>query len=177
MTPNDVLRFWFEELTPEQQFKKDEAIDQTIKHRFFDLYTSASRGELFSWRENAEGRLAEIIVLDQFPRNMFRNNPLSFATDAMALTLAQECVLWRYDHEIPDEKAAFMYMPYMHSESRLIQAKAVQLFERLPKNLAYANAHRDIIEKFGRFPHRNAVLGRSSTPEELEFLKGPGSSF
>lgn len=177
MNSNDVLKFWFEELSPEQQFKKDESVDQTIRLRFFDLYESASRGELSSWRVTANGRLAEIIILDQFPRNMFRNNPRSFSTDSMALALAQECVLWRYDHEISDETAAFMYMPYMHSESRLIQNQSVKLFERLPKNLSFAIAHRDIVEKFGRFPHRNAVLGRTSTPEEIEFLKSPGSSF
>lgn len=175
----DVIRFWFEESAPEQWWKKDPAFDALIRERFGDVHRAAGRGELFAWRNVAAGRLAEVIVLDQFSRNMYRDTPLAFAFDGMALVLAQEAVARGADRELPSPQRAFLYMPYMHSESLLIHEQAVRLFDQpgLEKNLEYELKHRAIIERFGRYPHRNAILGRASTPEEQEFLAQPGSAF
>lgn len=177
--PNEVLKFWFEELKPEQQFKKDLALDRLIKERFGALLEQAARGELASWRETPEGRLAEIIVLDQFSRNIFRDDARSFAQDPMALALAQEAVRDPRHGLLPVNQRAFLYMPYMHSESLKIHDDSRRLFSQpgLENNLKFEEKHREILERFGRYPHRNAILGRVSTPEEIEFLKQPGSSF
>jgi uncharacterized protein (DUF924 family) len=174
-----VLHFWFEEARSQQHFSKDEAFDAEIRRRFGETHAAAVRGELFEWRRTPEGRLAEIIVLDQFSRNLFRDSPRAFAADGMALVLAQEAVRMTADQVLPQEQRLFMYMPYMHSESRAIHAVALTLFESLglEENLKYERAHKAIIDRFGRFPHRNSILGRESTPEELEFLRQPGSAF
>jgi len=173
-----VLHFWFEEISQEQWWRRDPLFDQTVRSRFAELHDAASRAELWTWRETAFGRFAEIIVLDQFSRNMYRDDARAFACDALALGLAQEAVRVGADLEIAPERRAFIYMPYMHSESRLIHATAVELFRaRAPGNLDYEMRHKAIIDQFGRFPHRNAVLDRASTPEELAFLAKPGSSF
>lgn len=178
MTANDVLRFWFEETSPEQWWRRDPAFDQTIRIRFGELHAAASRVELWTWRDTAPGRLAEIIVLDQFSRNLHRDDARAFACDPLALVLAQEAVRIGADLEIASERRAFVYMPYMHSESRLIHAVAVELFrQRAPGNLDYELRHKAIIDRFGRYPHRNAALSRASTPEEIAFLTQPGSSF
>ncbi len=176
---SSILDFWFRELQPADWWSKNEEVDHTISRRFSATLEAAARAELFEWRESAHGRLAEIIVLDQFSRQIHRDTPLAFACDGMALLLAQEAVRAGADKGLAADERAFMYMPYMHSESRLIQRIAVELFDQpgLEHNHAFAIAHRDIIERFGRYPHRNRTLGRSSTPEELEFLKQPGSSF
>lgn len=176
---DDVLRFWFTELTPEQWWSKDEQLDRLIKEKFLTLHERAARCELFAWRETARGRLAEIIVLDQFPRNMFRDSARAFATDALALVLAQEAVACKADAELKPDEKAFLYMPFMHSESLIIHEQAIALFRQpgLEKNLDFELKHKVIIEKFGRYPHRNEVLGRKSSPAELEFLQQPGSSF
>lgn len=177
MNPNTILDFWFNELTQEQWFKKDDAIDALIKQRFFDTYQQAAKGEFYSWRQTAEGRLAEIIILDQFPRNMFRGNAQSFATDPMALVLAQEAVAQNDNEKLQGAQKAFLLMPYMHSESKLIHQQAVKLFSApgLEHNLEFEHKHKDIIDRFGRYPHRNEILGRESTAEEIEFLKdNPG---
>lgn len=177
--PNIILKFWFEECTPEQWFKVDEKFDRLITERFSSLFAAASQGELYSWRETARGRLAEIIVLDQFSRNIFRNKPEAFAQDRMALVLAQELVHLGLDEKLTDTERAFAYMPYMHSESLAVHDIAVNLFNRpgLEENFRFEKAHRDIIQRFGRYPHRNKILGRESTQEEVDFLKTPGSSF
>jgi len=174
-----VLKFWFEEIDPSFWFKKDDDFDAEIRHRFLRLHTAISQGEGFHWRENIEGRLAEIIVLDQFSRNIFRDQPSSFAYDRMALALAQEAVATKLDPQLPADKRAFLYMPYMHSESLIIHDQAMKLFNQpgLEHSLEYEIRHRDIIERFGRYPHRNQILNRLSTPEELDFLKQPNSSF
>lgn len=179
MNEFEVLHFWFEELTPEQWFVKDSSLDARIRERFFTLHTRASRCELFTWRRSSEGRLAEIIVLDQFSRNMYRDNVLAFATDPLALALAQEAVNVGADQTLPPQRKAFMYLPFMHSESPLIHETAMKLFQAggLEDNLNFEIRHKKIIDRFGRFPHRNVVLGRPSTAEEIEFLKEPGSSF
>lgn len=179
MTAQDILHFWFKELTDEKRFAKDPVLDQQMRDRFLQTHHKATRGELSSWRVTAEGRLAEIIILDQFSRNMFRDETEAFAYDALALILAQEMVLLKLDTEIEISMRAFVYLPYMHSESALIHAEAHKLFQQpgLENNFKYEILHKNIIDRFGRFPHRNQVLGRKSTPEEIEFLKQPGSSF
>ena len=179
VTSEQVIDFWFEEIDSKSWFKKDDAFDQLLKDRFFETLQRASRAELYTWRESAEGRLAEIIVLDQFSRNLYRGSELAFASDPLALALAQEAVAQGCDRELSSEKRTFLYMPYMHSESLMIHDIAVELFTDLGRedNLKYEIMHKDIIERFGRYPHRNEVLGRVSTAEELEFLEQPGSSF
>jgi uncharacterized protein (DUF924 family) len=173
-----VLHFWFREISPEQWWRRDPVFDQMVRSRFGELHEAASRAELWTWRETAAGRFAEIIVLDQFSRNMYRDDARAFACDALALGLAQESVRVGADLEIAPEHRAFIYMPYMHSESRLIHATAVELFrERAPANLDYELRHKAIIDRFNRFPHRNGVLGRASSAEEVAFLAQPGSSF
>jgi uncharacterized protein (DUF924 family) len=173
-----VLHFWFEEISPAQWWRQDAAFDQLVTTRFGELHRAASRAELSGWRETPAGRLAEIIVLDQFSRNIYRADARAFASDVLALGLAQEAVRSGADLQIADERRAFMYMPYMHSESPLIHAAALPLFrERAPGNLEHELRHKAIIDRFGRYPHRNAVLGRTSTADELAFLSQPGSSF
>ena len=173
MSPDAVIKFWFEELTYEQWFTKSDKTDELIRIRFGELHKSAAQAELYSWRASTLGRLAEIIVLDQFSRNLYRNSPKAFETDPMSLTLAQELVAQKFDIELPIEKRAFAYMPYMHSESKIIHQEAVKLFslKGLEQNLDFEIQHKVIIDRFGRYPHRNKILGRDSTSEELEFLK------
>ena len=177
--PDDVLNFWFEELEPKQWWVKDEDLDRLIRERFSEIHARAASCELFGWRSEARGRLAEIIILDQFSRNMFRGKAQSFHHDALALALAQEAVTVGADKQLNQQERNFIYMPYMHSESLLIHDVAVELFRDngLDGSLQYEVRHRDIIERFGRYPHRNQVLGRKSTPEEIDFLKQPGSAF
>lgn len=175
----EVLRFWFEESAPAQWWKKDAAFDAAIAARFGRLHAAAARCECYAWRASPRGRLAEILVLDQFSRNLYRDHPASFATDPLALALAQEAVAGGADAALPVEQRRFVYMPYMHSESLAIHDVAVRLFDQpgLEDNLKFEHLHRDIIVRFGRYPHRNRVLGRRSTPEEEAFLRQPGSSF
>jgi len=173
----DILKFWFEEIDPSQWWKKDPDFDRLIIRRFSAIHTQAVRGELFGWRKDARGRLAEVIVLDQFSRNMFRESPQAFAYDSLALVLAQEAVSVGADQALNDAERSFLYMPYMHSESPAIHEVAVQLFQNLGKALEFELKHKAIIDRFGRYPHRNKILGRTSTAEEIEFLKQPGSGF
>ena len=175
----EVLKFWFDELEPKQWWIKDAALDRLITDRFAALHRQATRGELYSWRGQAQGRLAEIIILDQFSRNMYRGSCLSFACDAQALALAQEAVSVGADVLLTPMERNFLYMPYMHSESPVIHQVALELFSRngIEASYDYEIRHKEIIDKFGRYPHRNAVLGRKSTAAEIEFLKQPGSVF
>ena len=179
LIPDDVLSFWFEEITPKQWWAISDDLDREIESRFGDLHCAARHCELYSWRESAKGRLAEIIVLDQFSRNIYRDHPKAFACDSLALALAQTAVAANADHEQDINQRAFFYMPYMHSESRLIHEVAVALFNQpgMKANLQFELRHKEIIDRFGRYPHRNKILGRTSTPEEIDFLKSAGSSF
>ena len=179
MQPQPILNFWFTELTPKHHFAKDAVLDETIRTRFGATLEAAARCELFAWRATPEGRLAEVLVLDQFSRNVYRDTPRAFAQDALALALAQELVASGQDRSLPAAQRVFAYMPYMHSESALIHAQAVALFGQpgMENNLNFELRHKAIIDRFGRYPHRNALLGRESTPEELVFLSGPGSAF
>lgn len=176
---DEVLRFWFEEATPAQWWSKDLSFDAAIATRFAALHASVARCECHAWRATPEGRLAEIVVLDQFSRNLFRDAADAFATDPLALALAQEAVTAGADAKLPVAQRRFIYMPYMHSESLAIHDVAVRLFDQpgLEDNLRFEHLHRETIVRFGRYPHRNASLRRESTPEELAFLAQPGSSF
>lgn len=175
----DVNDFWFEQLQPAQWWKVDVQLDRQIAARFGLLHQQAERGELDSWRATAEGRLAEILLLDQFSRNIWRDTPRAFASDNMALVLAQEAVRQDADQALSVARRRFVYMPFMHSESLAIHQVAVRLFavEGLEDNLKFECKHKEVIERFGRYPHRNEVLGRPSSVEELAFLKQPGSRF
>lgn len=172
----DVLDFWFDPRHEKHWWKRSEAFDALLAERFGALHVAATRCELWDWRTSAEGRLAEIVVLDQFSRNLHRNSALAFAADPLALALAQTAVALGADRQVDARHRAFFHMPYMHSESRAIHEQALRLFTA-DGDPAYEIRHKAIIDRFGRFPHRNAVLGRESTPEEIEFLKTPGSSF
>jgi uncharacterized protein (DUF924 family) len=179
MQSQSILHFWFKELTDKQHFAKDPALDEAMRSRFGATLEAAARCELFAWRDTPEGRLAEILVLDQFSRNIFRDTPRAFAQDALALVLAQEMVAGGHDQQLTPAQRAFAYMPYMHSESLVVHEEAVRLFAQpgLESNVDFELRHKAIIERFGRYPHRNAILGRSSSAEELAFLSEPGSSF
>lgn len=179
MHPQAILDFWFVELTTQQHFAKDAVLDETIRTRFGATLEAAARCELFAWRATSEGRLAEIIVLDQFSRNVYRATTQAFAQDALALVLAQELVASGQDRGLPMAQRVFAYMPYMHSESALVHAQAVALFSQpgIEGNLDFELRHKAIIDRFGRYPHRNAILGRTSSAQELAFLAEPGASF
>lgn len=174
----DVIEFWFSELSERDWWKKDPALDRRIAQTFGAVHEAAVRSELFTWRVNAEGRLAEVLVLDQFSRNIHRDTPAAFAADPLALALAQEAVSRGSDRELEPKRRCFLLMPYMHSESRAVHVEGERLFRSVDKyHHEYELKHKAIIDRFDRYPHRNAILGRESTPEELEFLKEPGSSF
>lgn len=175
----NVLSFWFEEITEASWWVKDEAFDMLIKERFGELHRRATACELFGWRASAEGSLAEIIVLDQFSRNIYRDTPAAFTSDPLALSLAQRTIEKGFDQQLPVRQRNFLYLPYMHSESLIIHEQAVELYAAQgdQKTIDFEHKHKVIIEQFGRYPHRNSVLGRPSTPEEIEFLKHPGSGF
>ncbi len=177
ITPTTILSFWFEEIDSAMWWKKDDTFDQEIRSRFSVIHHHASAGALYSWRNTAEGRLAEIIVLDQFSRNMFRDSPRAFMQDPMAVALCQEGISSGDDLKIPQNQCAFFYMPLMHSEHPLIHELAVEQFSKLGSedHLKFELSHKKIIDRFGRYPHRNPILGRESTPEEQEFLNDPAS--
>lgn len=172
MTADAVLRFWFEEHGPEDWFAGGAAFDAECAERFGETHERAARAELWHWRGTLEGRLAEIILLDQFSRQLHRNSPRAFASDLMAVALAQEVVASGGDQELTEDQRAFLYLPFEHAESLVLQDESVRLFSDLgqPDYLDYAIGHRDVIARFGRFPMRNAALGRTSTPEELDYI-------
>ncbi|MCH9852596.1 MAG: DUF924 domain-containing protein [Alphaproteobacteria bacterium] len=167
-----IITFWFETLQPKDWFMQSDETDKKIE-AFASLHAQAKSGELAQWRDTAHGRLAEIIILDQFSRNLFRNTPNAFAYDGLALILAQTAIDAGADKELSKAERLFCYMPFMHSESKLIQQQSMELFTALQieNNLKFAQEHHDIIMRFGRYPHRNSILGRVSSAEELEFLK------
>lgn len=174
-----VLGFWFETLTPGQWFRRDDALDETIATRFGAALEAARNGELSHWRKSDRGRLAEVIVIDQFSRNVYRDDPRAFSHDPQALVLAQEAVRLGCDQRLSLTQRPFLYMPWMHSESLSVHQKAVRLFDQpgLERHLDVEHRHLAILERFGRYPHRNEALGRVSTDEERAFLTTPGSSF
>ncbi len=180
-SPEDILEFWFEETDKKNWFKASDAFDSEIRSRFetkaVNLASSLLMAEPHPWEANPEDWLALIIALDQFPRNMYRNTPGAFAWDDLALKVARRMVKDFQDLKIPQERRAFIYMPFMHSEDIVMQNKCVELCDaRLDdeSTLFHAKAHRKLIEQFGRFPHRNEILGRDSTSAEIAFLKDGG---
>ena len=172
----EILRFWFDETSPKQKFSKDAEFDALVRRRFEADYRAVMQDETAAWRETPRGRLAEILVLDQFSRNMFRGDPQSFAGDELALERARAAVAAGADQELPLAWRAFVYMPFMHSESPEVQAESLDLFTAYGNDtyLKYAGMHKDIIDRFGRFPHRNGVLGRRSSLEEQDYLEEHG---
>jgi uncharacterized protein (DUF924 family) len=183
---DEILDFWFaqgKEAEYAQRrrvwFRKDPSFDQAIRTRFRTDYEQAAAGKLNDWQESAQGCLALILLLDQFPRNMFRGEAQSFATDDQALKVAQYAIAQGFDQKLPPIRRMFIYLPFEHSENVEHQHQAVQWMQQLQIEdvTAYAIKHRAVIERFGRFPHRNKILGRLNTAEEEEFLQQPGSSF
>ncbi len=177
MNHEEVLTFWFSDKS--RWWKKDPAFDEEIRQRFLEVLTAITHDECEDWKTTAHGALAYVIVLDQFSRNMFRHSANMFANDERARSAANEAIENGFDRELNEDERSFLYMPFMHSEYLSDQERSVELFESLNalQSLDYAKQHRDIIRRFGRFPHRNALLGRRSSPEELTFLQQPGSSF
>lgn len=175
MDHHAVTDFWFAELRPAQWWGGEPGLDRAIAERFGALHARAVRCELYGWRMHPPGRLAEVLVLDQFSRNIYRGSAQAFAADPLALALAQEAVAANAAAALEPRQRAFLYMPYMHSESRAIHEVAVHLFSErgLESSLESELQHKAIIDRFGRYPRRNSILGRSSTEEEAEFLRNP----
>jgi uncharacterized protein (DUF924 family) len=175
----DVLDFWFADHAKPLWFEKDPAFDASIRERFAGLIEAGGAGALDDWLETPEGALALVLLLDQFPRNIHRGRPLAFAYDAKAREVAKAALARGHDRALPEDRRFFFYLPLEHSEDLADQERSVALFEALgdPQMIDYAVRHREIIARFGRFPHRNAILGRPATPEEEVFLEGPQSSF
>lgn len=179
---DDILRFWFDETEERFWFARNDDFDRTIRDRFGSTVAAAAEGRLDHWAATPRGALALVLLLDQFPRNLFRGSSRAFATDAAALATARAAIDRGLDLDpaLERRQRVFFYLPFMHSESLADQEACVRLMRERggsEVNIDFAERHRAIIERFGRFPHRNAVLGRQSTPEELAFLQQPGSSF
>lgn len=185
ITPQQVHDFWFVENGPGQWFEKDSDFDRAIRFRFAPAIAAAREGRLDPWIETAKTCLSLILLIDQFSRNVFRDSPLAWSGDWRALGCSREAVACGHDRDLDIDERKFLYMPMMHSEDLVDQERCVELFaemtdedaERAERSHEFAILHRDIVARFGRFPHRNAVLGRASTPEEIAFLKEPNSSF
>jgi uncharacterized protein (DUF924 family) len=175
--PDHVLAFW-RAAGVERWYKRDDTFDAGVRERFLGLWQQAIAGELSSWEETDDGALALVIVLDQFPRNMFRDDPKAYSSDALALDVANRAIARGADRNLDPELVEFLYLPFMHSEHLTDQLRCVELFRHTakPENLKYAEDHADIVRRFGRFPHRNRVLGRVTTPEEQAFLDQGGFS-
>lgn len=174
-----VLDFWFHQYNYADWFAVNPDFDQKIIQNFRELHNQAILGELASWRTTPQGALAEIIILDQFSRNMFRDDPRSYAYDLAALILSQQFIKHKFDQDVSDDYKHFAYLPFMHSESLDNQQQSFVLFRDLgkPQTLDYAHRHYDVIKKFGRFPHRNITLKRVSTPQELAYLQDHPNGF
>lgn len=177
----EILHFWFEETEPQLWFQKNETFDARVRDRFLTIYRLACDGLCDGWKQDAEGCLALCILLDQFPRNMFRDRPEAFATDGKALLVAKHAVAKGFDQMLPVIRRRFLYLPYEHSEDLQDQKKCLELFARIkkedPVGYEYALRHLQVIEQFGRFPHRNAILGRDNTPEEDAYMARPDAGF
>lgn len=175
----EVLDFWFKEHGPKDWFAKNPEFDAKIRSRFSALHAAAGRGELDDWAETATGALALIVILDQFSRNLYRDNAKAFALDARALRFAKRAVEKGFHKNLDQRERPFMFLPFEHSEDPRDQELSIEYYAELGDKslLEWAEKHKAIIDRFGRYPHRNAVLGRASTPEEMAFLAGPGSSF
>jgi uncharacterized protein (DUF924 family) len=179
ITPEHILAFWFSDDVRPKWWVKEDAFDDEMRERFGAALEAALSGAFDDWTERPEGALALVILLDQAPRNCYRGTPGAFSADDKALGIAKDAIARGYDLALPAEWRNFLYMPFQHSERLEDQERGVELFAAndVADGLKFMRAHRDIIARFGRFPHRNAILGRASTPEELDFLQQPGSSF
>ena len=177
--PSDVVSFWFADETKPNWFEGNDEFDAELEKRFGAAYEAARSGQLDAWAENPQSALALILLLDQIPRNIHRNTPEAFATDAQALALAKQAIERGFDTALTAEQRQFLYLPFMHSEQLAEQERGVELYSALgvAEPLDFMRRHRDIIARFGRFPHRNKILGRASSDEEEAFLKLPGSHF
>ncbi len=173
ITAEQIIDFWFSPRVQKLWFNSTLDFDREIYDNYNNTYELAFSGKLHAWSDSGLGSLALIIILDQFPLNMFRNLPKSFESESQALQVAKDALKRKKDSELSKEQKAFLYLPFMHSENLQDQDRAVELFAAagLVENLKFAKHHRDIVRKYGRFPHRNAILGRSSTPEEIEYLQ------
>lgn len=177
MSPEHVLTFWFDEHSSDDWYGGQSAFDDKVRDNFGEWVPRAEACELFHWRQSPQGRLAEIIILDQFTRQLFRGEARAFASDNLALALAQEAVASGSDLELTPSQRQFLYMPYMHSESLVIQNESVRIFAGLSEDiLKFAERHRDVIQRFGRFPKRNEALGRTATREEQAYIADRGDS-
>lgn len=170
--PTDILQFWFEELKPADWWKKSDTIDSICKERFYELWEEQKANVAETFLVDAETALAAVILFDQFPRNMFRDHADAFSTDHLAQQIAEKAVDLELDQKLSEQQRPFLYMPFMHAEDLRLQNKSVALFTKLGSNEKFANNHRDAIVQFGRFPHRNAVLGRTTRPAEQEAIDG-----
>lgn len=177
ITPENIIEFWYSEKVKLKWFNSSIEFDKEIKSKYKDVWLDALRGEHISWNDSAEGCLALTIILDQFPLNMFRGEVKSFSTEAMAIKVAKKAIERGFDQLIDKDKLSFLYMPLMHSEKIEDQEFAVKLFEDsdLTDNARFAKHHRDIVQKFGRFPHRNKILQRESSAEEIDYLNSDGA--
>ncbi len=177
----DILYFWFEQTQPPQWFQVNPAFDTEIQERYGDVYDKASRGIFDDWKNDSDGCLALVLLLDQFPRNMFRGTAKAFASDGKALVISKYALSKGFDQVLSPMKRRFLYLPFEHSENLNDQRKCVDLFEKMKKDdplgYDYAMRHLKVIEKYGRFPHRNKILSRMSTPDEEEYLAQAGAGF
>ncbi len=171
----EVMAFWFSPPVQPLWFASTPTFDATLRARFLETYRAAASGQLTDWAATAEGALALVIVLDQFPLNMFRGQPASFATEAAARVVADQAIARGFDQTLPPEQRQFLYLPFMHSETWADQERSIALYQPsgLEEGLRFARHHAELIRRFSRFPHRNAILGRPSTPEELAYLASP----
>jgi len=169
---SNILDFWFSAEIKALWYNSTAEFDQLLSERFLETYKAAVKGELEQWSDSPEGSLALVILLDQFPLNMFRGKKECFQSELESIRVANQAIESQFDVKLPDEQKAFLYLPFMHSETLKDQDRAIALFEKagLGDNLKYARHHRNIIERFGRFPHRNKILDRNSTPEEISYL-------
>lgn len=170
----DILAFW-RDAGEDKWFTRDDAFDAEIREKFLVTHEAAAAGKLADWEMSPDGALALCIVLDQFPRNMFRGQPRTYATDPLARAVANRALKRGYDQDVPDDMRGFLFLPFMHSEDMTDQLRCIELYRAAGhENLKYAERHADIIRRFGRFPHRNGVLGRTTTPEEQAYLDEGG---
>jgi len=175
--PDNIISFWYSKEISPFWFRSTKEIDQIICDKYYDLWVQAEAGKLDDWIDSARGCLALVIVLDQFPLNMFRNKARSFSTEAQAITVCKHAISLGYDDQLDKSTLSFLYMPLMHSENNDDQNMSVTLYQQagLEANYRFAQHHQDIVKRFGRFPHRNAILGRESTQQEIEYLNSDSS--
>lgn len=172
MSPEIIINFWFSESSQDFWFNSTPELDTQLRDRFVDTWLAAAEGKLSEWEESAEGALALAIILDQFPLNMFRGQALTYSTDSQARKVVKAAIDKGFDQKLTNDQKAFLYLPFMHSEEMADQERSVELFNKpeLEQSYRFALHHQNIVKRFGRFPHRNAILGRHSTPEEIEYL-------